>query len=415
MYFNEASEYTVQQKNQSHFIILKDGVPTYNIVKKQSNWVCDCTAFKYRHQCKHLSLIKNLLPKRHPRSEITQAIKTLIPALKRITPRVEVVGSYRRGKSDSKDIDILIDCSASEFQKVINICRSLGNYTETITGPALIRGDLDGIPLDINRLAENMNYYLALEYRTGPMEHNVAMRRLAISKNGHLSENELIVEGKNIRVSSERDIYDALGVEYQDPTKRSENLKLITPKNVSYYEAFYGSKNLGPAPSMAIAKNQVKQIRAIARNLYNPSSKLMQRLEEIFTEIQPSESLVSTNFNFTARITCKDIKNTPDRYSQYDIIYNGKSIPKESMTVEITPHVKLNGKGVKNNFKVTWKGKDYKLIDLFQYIFTHCINKYVEQTPKVKPYTSALQVSVDALQQKLIVNTIAYPVESVKS
>lgn len=215
--------------------------------------------------CKHLDLIRDQLPVRHPRAEVTEAIKDILPKLKTLTPRVEVVGSYRRGKKDSKDIDIIMDCSSATFKKVLPILQSYDNYKHVMAGDTIIRGFCNGIEMDINRLTENMNYFLALEYRTGPQEHNIAMRALAKKLHGSLSENELVVNGRNIRVTSEKDIYDALGVVYQDPQHRSKELKFISRKDVGAYRAYDGDKDLGASPSRAYAKGQIKQVRQMCK------------------------------------------------------------------------------------------------------------------------------------------------------
>lgn len=263
----DVSGYTVNKINNSKFEILDNGQLKYTIERKGAGWRCNCPGFTYRHYCKHLDLIQPFMPKRHARGTITQAIKDILPKLKKITPKVEVVGSYRRKKITSKDIDILMDCSVSQFRKVEDILKQYANYEPVMAGDNIIRGVCDGIEMDINRLSERMNYYLALEYRTGPFEHNIAMRRLAQARHGSLSENELIVEGRNIRVTSERDIYDALGVEYQEPENRSEHLKYVQPKKIGIYSAYINDKKLGSAPSRAYAQKQVKQIRELAKEV----------------------------------------------------------------------------------------------------------------------------------------------------
>ena len=156
-------------------------------------------------------LIADLLPKRHPREEITMAIKKIMPELRKIATRVDVVGSYRRGSKDSKDIDIIMDCSIKDFAKVNDVLANYDNFIPIMSGDTVIRGTCDGIEMDINRLSEEMNYYLELVYRTGPREHNISMRALAKRLGGTLSEKELVVHGKNIKVNSEKDVYQALG------------------------------------------------------------------------------------------------------------------------------------------------------------------------------------------------------------
>ena len=226
---NEESDdqYKVEKVNDSHFVVTKDDGTKYDLEKKNSNWTCSCPGFKYRHTCRHLGLIKDMLPKRFERSVITEATKEILPSLRKIAKHVDIVGSYRRESPDSKDIDIIMDCSVEQFRKVNDVLKSYKNFEPVMSGDTIIRGKCDGIEMDINRLSEDMNYFLELNYRTGPQKHNIALRALAKKLNGSLSEKELVVEGQNIRVTSERDIYKALGVEYQEPKDRSADLKII--------------------------------------------------------------------------------------------------------------------------------------------------------------------------------------------
>lgn len=358
---DEEEGYTVNKVNESKFTITKDGGEEYILEKKQSRWVCSCIGFKYRHTCKHLDMIKEYLPKRHERSTITKAIKDIMPQLKKITPKVEVVGSYRRGSKDSKDIDILMDCSSSDFKKVVKVLESYENYTPVMAGDSIIRGFCDGIEMDINRLTEGMNYYLALEYRTGPMEHNVAMRSLAKKLYGSLSENELVVYGHNMKVSSEKDIYDALGVEYQEPEKRSRELKYLKTINTSNdYRAWKGTKDIGAAPSRSFAKGQVKQIKdlvkILAKEIKLPSEWRGRNIDVRFTA--PDKELVKVTTNFVVK--------SPQ----------GDEIPCNQYIVEITPIVKLDGKRLSlGEFINMGNGMPEMLYDVIANQLQNMINK----------------------------------------
>ena len=98
-----------------------------------------------------------------------------------------------------------------------------------MSGDTIIRGYVNiagnHIEMDINRLNERMNYPLSLLYRTGPAEFNISMRALCKKKGGKLNENELIVNGSPVEVNSEKDVFDALGLVYQDPSHRTKYLE----------------------------------------------------------------------------------------------------------------------------------------------------------------------------------------------
>ena len=64
------------------------------------------------------------------------------------------------------------------------------------------------------------SYYSALLYFTGSGEFNRNMRTVAISLGYKLNEYGLYKNGKKIKVKSEKDIFNELGMEYVDPSKR---------------------------------------------------------------------------------------------------------------------------------------------------------------------------------------------------
>jgi CxxC motif-containing protein len=401
----DTSQYSVNQVNQSKFEVLKDGEVAYTLVKKQSNWVCDCPGFKYRHQCKHLELIRPFLPKRHPRASITDAIKDFLPKLKKITPKVEVVGSYRRGKADSKDIDILMDCSAVDFKKVVTILESYPSYKPVMAGDTIIRGFINGIEMDINRLSENMNYYLALEYRTGPSEHNIAMRALAKKLNGSLSENELVVEGRNIKVTSEKDIYDALGVVYQDPTKRTDNLQFTKRANIGSYKVVNNGKGIGCAPSRMYAKQQIKDIRTLCKSVVPILTKDL----ETYSYAKADEvDKIDLRFTVSESEEVKIVK--PFEIKAPD----GNSVDMNDYLLKIKPVLKVNGVRVLMGDKITVNGKSKLLYEYMMEAFQREIDKKMKLPTHAVGKLCSNGLSVEGLPETMNFRTVFFPVEGVK-
>ena len=65
------------------------------------------------------------------------------------------------------------------------------------------------------------SYYPAMLYFTGGKDFNRKMRQVAVNNNFTLNEYGLFDEnGKMIKVNSEKDIFDELGMEYLTPDKR---------------------------------------------------------------------------------------------------------------------------------------------------------------------------------------------------
>ena len=224
---SDKDEYTVKEvKKGTKFDILKNGEKTYEIEKKKSRFVCTCPGFKYRGKCRHLDLITDFLPKRHPRQVITD----LIPEMKKMFDGIgdwEIVGSYRRGLKDSKDIDVLITCSSSDFQKALKALESYPDYKHTLSGNDIIRGEVLGIDFDLTRVNRD-EYVTYLLYRTGPKELNIAMRGLAKSKGMKLNEHGLYdKDGNKIDCKTESDVFKALGLKYQSPDKRTGKLEYL--------------------------------------------------------------------------------------------------------------------------------------------------------------------------------------------
>jgi len=213
--------YDLKKISPTKYEIGKPGEAPYELEKKGTKWQCTCTGFKYRGKCKHLDALEDIIPKRHPRAELDAFIPE-IEAVFADFPDWEIVGSYRRGKGDFKDIDILVTCTKQEFAKVLEKLQEDPNYVPTMAGPDIIRGKYHGYDFDVNRVNEE-EYAPQLLYRTGPKELNLMMRGKAKAKGWSLSERGLLDENKKIIArDSEEDIFKALGMKYMTPQEREK-------------------------------------------------------------------------------------------------------------------------------------------------------------------------------------------------
>lgn len=171
---------------------------------------------------------------RIPRGEIIEHEKILKKILKKVDSRAEltIAGSYRRGKLESGDIDVLLKSKDKKtYNKFIDeLVKIKYLYPEHLAlGPKKYNG-LAIIPsciiyrrIDIMYTREE-EYPFAILYFTGSMEFNAKMRGLALGKG--LSMNEYSLKDSNTKkvidhkFNVEKDIFDYLGMEWVDPVDR---------------------------------------------------------------------------------------------------------------------------------------------------------------------------------------------------
>lgn len=163
---------------------------------------------------------------RIPRSEITKFKRKLSSVIKTIDPKIEfeIVGSYRRGKKESGDIDVLFTHPENKSY-LSEIIEKLPLLTDTISKGNLKYMGVGKIDDKYRRIdflfIKKQEYFTALVYFTGSGEFNTEMRKIAKQKGWKLNEHGLYDEnGKIITISSEKDIFDKLGMEYLNPKDR---------------------------------------------------------------------------------------------------------------------------------------------------------------------------------------------------
>lgn len=156
--------------------------------------------------------------------------------LKKFCIDIKYAGSLRRMKETIGDIDIL--ASSENPEKAFEEFSKFGEVI--IKGPTKCSIRLQtGFHVDL-RMIKPESFGSALQYFTGSQTHNIALRRIAISKGYKLSEYGLFSGAKRLAGSDEKEIYTKLGMQYIPPELRENSgeievsLKNLIPELVGY-------------------------------------------------------------------------------------------------------------------------------------------------------------------------------------
>ncbi len=155
--------------------------------------------------------------------------------------QVEIAGSTRRMKETVGDFDIL--SSAADARKATALFIKLKEVKEVlVSGETKTSVKLDN---DMNcdlRVIDKNSFGAAMQYFTGNKDHNVKLRKIAISKGLKLNEYGLFKGKKSIAGKTEESVYSSLGMKVMPPELR-ENMGEIEasqegrlPKLVEYTE-----------------------------------------------------------------------------------------------------------------------------------------------------------------------------------
>lgn len=151
-------------------------------------------------------------------------VKEILDILKGAVEKIEVAGSIRRKKETVGDIDIL--AVAKEPQKIMDIFVSMPEVG-VVHNKGVTKSSVrlkNGINTDL-RVVENDSFGAALQYFTGSKEHNVELRKIALSKNLKLNEYGVFRKignnsFKKIAGKNEQEIYKVLSLPYIEPELR---------------------------------------------------------------------------------------------------------------------------------------------------------------------------------------------------
>ncbi|HET6314759.1 MAG TPA: DNA polymerase/3'-5' exonuclease PolX [Chloroflexia bacterium] len=135
--------------------------------------------------------------------------------------RIEVAGSARRWRPTVGDLDIL--ATAKDPIQVIDCFVKLpmvGSVESQGENKATVRLH-NGLQVDLYVLPPE-HYISLLNHFTSARPHNIKLRDRAIRMGYHLNEYGLTKNGQPVPISSEADIYSALGLQYIPPEMRED-------------------------------------------------------------------------------------------------------------------------------------------------------------------------------------------------
>jgi DNA ligase (NAD+) len=188
-------------------------------------------------QMKGLKYYEDIL-KRIPRNEIDLYKTKMLELFKKVKNKnstLDIVGSYRRGKQDSGDIDIII-CDEQDDNTVFNDFLDL-MIKENLLIEVLSRGNIKSLGVSKlgNRPARRVDFMFtprkenafAILYFTGSKEFNTAMRSQALKMGYSLNEHGLYKmnnkkKGEKLTqlFPTEQDVFDFLDIKYTNPEDR---------------------------------------------------------------------------------------------------------------------------------------------------------------------------------------------------
>ncbi|RLI46644.1 hypothetical protein DRO69_02650, partial [Candidatus Bathyarchaeota archaeon] len=140
-----------------------------------------------------------------------------------------VAGSIRRRKDRVNDIDIVVQPKPQSWIKILNefrrrfdaVTEKQGAKLATLYVPFVSKQGEGYVQVDLYR-ASKRNWGILLLIRTGSAKHNIYLASLAIRKGYRLaySKGLLNEKGEVVASKTEREVFEALGLDYIAPQDR---------------------------------------------------------------------------------------------------------------------------------------------------------------------------------------------------
>lgn len=164
--------------------------------------------------------------------EILPKIKEIYDKLKSLqgVEAISEAGSLRRRKETIGDVDFLV--ISKNPKPIMDFFVGLPDVVK-IWGKGNTKASVrleEGFDMDI-RVLPVRSYGAGLQYFTGSVEHNIALRKIAIDKGLKLSEYGLFRGAKMIAGKTEEEIYKTLGMDWIAPELRENQGEIEAAQN----------------------------------------------------------------------------------------------------------------------------------------------------------------------------------------
>ena len=322
-----------------------------------------------------------------PRAEIAKYEKVferLIPAFS----NYEIVGSYRRGKQFSGDIDVIItNCENNHevFDHFLDNLISEGIIIESLSRgktKSLTIARLPGLGMKARRVdflySAPEEYSFAILYFTGSKTFNTIMRERAISMGYTLNEHGISIMKNKVKgelvdrlFQTEKDIFDFLEMEYKRPNERIDGRSVcnitskpkptgfsINPSEATIILKKNPSQEQPHNTTIKMKKSSKKSVLNITNNSSSSSSRNdhLERFKregikylETLTEQQISQIIDECNSAYY-------IKNDPLLIdTQYDVLREYAVTKWPSLTAEKMGHSSCDMKAERNKVRLPYE------------------------------------------------------------
>lgn len=178
----------------------------------------------------------NIYEKKIPHDEITKTYEIILKSIntiKNINIICIICGSYRRKLPYSNDIDLLISIkneinNVNYLELIIKKLKNENIIIESLTNDNIKTKYMGFLKINNNpvrkidiRYVKYISFYTSLLYFTGSKNFNTNMRKLAKKQGYKLNEYGLFKNKKQIKVYSEKDIFDTLNMQFVNPSDRN--------------------------------------------------------------------------------------------------------------------------------------------------------------------------------------------------